>query len=94
MEIKNLLPVGSVVLLKDSDKRLMIYGILQQEGNEEKIYDYIGVPYPEGFIDIETCFLFDEELIDQILFLGYIDSEFQIFKSKLGELLEKSDIIG
>lgn len=92
MKMENLLPVGSIVLLKESDKRLMIYGIFQREENDDKIYDYIGVPYPEGFIDIETCFLFNEELIDQILFLGYIDSEFQLFKNKLGQLIEESSL--
>ena len=38
--MKNLLPVGSVVLLKDATKKLMIIGILQLGNNEKKSQDY------------------------------------------------------
>ena len=47
--MKNLLPIGSVVLLKDATKKLVIIGILQVNPSENKIYDYLGVPYPEGY---------------------------------------------
>ena len=48
MEIKKLLPIGSVVLLEEGKKRLMIYGIKQTEQETQQEYDYIGVVYPEG----------------------------------------------
>lgn len=48
--MKNLLPIGSVVLLKDATKKLVIIGILQVNPSENKIYDYLGVPYPEGYV--------------------------------------------
>ena len=31
MKVKDLLPIGSVVLLKDGEKRLMINGIMQTD---------------------------------------------------------------
>lgn len=47
--VKDLLPIGSVVMLKDAEKPLMIYGIKQLDtDNPEVEYDYIGVLYPEG----------------------------------------------
>ena len=51
MRIKDLLPIGSIVLLKDGEKRLMINGIMQSDasGNGQE-YDYLGVLYPEGHI--------------------------------------------
>ena len=54
--MKNLLPIGSVVLLKDATKKLVIIGILQVNPSENKIYDYLGVPYPEGYVssDMKT----------------------------------------
>ena len=38
--VKELLPIGSVVLLKKGKKRLMIYGIIQSDiENETEEYD-------------------------------------------------------
>ena len=34
MEVKNLLPIGSVVVLKDGEQKLMIYDIAQTDGNQ------------------------------------------------------------
>ena len=48
--MKDLLPIGSVVLLKEATKKLVIIGVLQVNPNENKIYDYLAVPYPEGYI--------------------------------------------
>ncbi len=46
---KNLLPIGSVIMLKGGVKKLMITGIkVSTEDQPEKFYDYIGVFYPEG----------------------------------------------
>ena len=50
MNIENLLPIGSVVLLKGGVKRLMIYGVRQTDKKDNTEYDYIGVLYPEGNI--------------------------------------------
>ena len=56
VKIKDLLPVGSIVLLKGGEKRLMICGILQSEASEDaKNYDYLGTLYPEGHIGSSTC---------------------------------------
>ena len=44
------LPIGSVVLLKNSTKKLMIMGFAQVAAeNQEKVYDYVGCVFPEGF---------------------------------------------
>ena len=55
MTINGLLPIGSVVLLKNSTKRVMISGVAQvsTDGGDEKVYDYTGVLYPEGFMSVE-----------------------------------------
>lgn len=73
--LKELLPVGSIVLLKGGKKKLMIIGILQLNRDESNIYDYLGVPYPEGYIGEDKNFLFAHEDIDDIVFTGYEDSE-------------------
>lgn len=77
--MKDLLPVGSVVLLKDATKKLVIIGILQVNSNENKIYDYLGVPYPEGYVGADNNFLFDNTDINDVIFKGYENPERDIF---------------
>lgn len=70
-----LLPIGSVVLLKESTKRVMIYGRLQKEVDGDRIWDYIACLYPEGNINAEHSFLFDNDQIESVYFVGCQDEE-------------------
>ena len=71
-----LLPIGSIVLLKDGAKKLMIIGIKPvKEDDPDRVYDYIGVIYPEGFIGNEYNFLFDHDNITDVIFRGYENPE-------------------
>lgn len=88
--MKKLLPIGSVVLLKDATKKLMIIGILQIKPDEEKMYDYLAVPYPEGYIGETNNFLFSHEDIDDVLFEGYSNSEREGFMELVGILYDKT----
>ena len=83
-----LLPIGSVVQLKEAEKRLMIIGILQKNG-DGKTYDYMGCPYPEGVLDSESMFLFDHADVADIRFLGFDDVERQMFMKNLEKELNK-----
>lgn len=83
---KNLLPIGSVVKMKDTNKRLSIIGILVN--NDGRMYDYISVPYPEGYIDAKHMFVFNHKDIETVEYLGYMDSEFQLFRGSLAESLD------
>ena len=84
MSIQNeLLPIGSVVLLKDSTKRVMIVGLKQRQENEEKIWDYSGCLYPEGMLDPDHLFLFDHEQIQTLFFIGFQDGEGMTFMINL-----------
>ncbi len=87
--MKNLLPVGSVVLLKDATKKLMIIGILQLKSSEKKIYDYLSVPYPEGYIGENNNFLFDHEDINDVIFMGYENPERESFMKVMETLQDK-----
>ena len=90
MKIKNLLPIGSVVLLKGGEKRLMITGIKQSDINEtEKEYDYLGVLYPEGHIGEQFQYLFNQEDIHEVVFRGFEDAERNEFLAKLSSLYER-----
>lgn len=90
MKIKDLLPIGSIVLLKDGEKRLMINGIMQSDVNGTgKDYDYMGVLYPEGHIGEGFQYLFNHEDINEIVFRGYEDTERAEFLNKLANLYEQ-----
>lgn len=84
--MKSYLPLGSVVLLKGGKKRIMIYGRRQKAVETGKIWDYIGCPYPEGNIDANFMYLFNNEQIEQIYFIGFQDPEEIEFSVKLGEM--------
>ena len=76
--MKELLPIGSVVLLKEATKSLMIIGIMQMDEDGGR-YDYIACPFPEGYINAETFFLFDHEDIQDVRFVGCINAESQTY---------------
>lgn len=87
---KNLLPIGSIVLLKGGEKRIMICGRIQSKAGENTIYDYSACYYPEGIIDPNSMFFFNRDAIDTVFFIGFQDKEELTFRQnvldELGEL--------
>lgn len=68
---EQVLPIGSVVLLQNASKRLMIIGYQRmKEENSNKIFDYCGCLYPEGFTSINETAVFDHSQIDRIISVG------------------------
>ena len=53
--MKDLLPIGSVVTLKEGKKKLMIIGRIQENEKSKKLYDYAGCQWPEGYKDKDHC---------------------------------------
>ncbi|OQA22166.1 MAG: hypothetical protein BWY61_01681 [Firmicutes bacterium ADurb.Bin354] len=71
---EGLLPIGSVVILNNGEKKLMIVGQSQTPAGEpEKIFDYSAVLYPQGFYDRNNTYLFNHEDIKKIYYIGYMD---------------------
>lgn len=88
--LSGLLPIGSVVLLTESTKRVMIIGLCQRSAsNPDVIWDYCGVVFPEGFLSPETTLLFNGDQIERIYAIGYQDEEQLSFISKASEALAK-----
>ena len=77
--MKNLLPLGSVITLEEATKDIMIIGTQVKVEDDDKVYDYLGVPYPEGFIDSEMLLMFMHEDIEKVSFIGYVDAKYQIY---------------
>lgn len=83
------LPIGTVVLLKGGKKRAMITGFCSvAQENQEKVYDYSGCVYPEGYLSSNQVCLFDHDQIDKIYFIGYEDEEETMFKQKLNQIVK------
>ena len=73
--MKEYLPIGSVVLLKNGSKKVMIYGRKQLAVENGQEFDYVACLYPEGNINDDYTFLFNNENIEQIVFKGFSDEE-------------------
>ncbi len=93
-KIKDLLPIGSVVVLEKGEKRMMIFGIIQSLQNENEAaqeFDYIGVPYPEGNMGQDYQYLFNHKDIRKVFFRGFEDVERQEFVYNLTEFYKSQE---
>lgn len=86
--LEKYLPIGTVCLLKNAKKRVMIVGFCgtSEEVNNE-VYDYVGCVYPEGFISKDVNLLFNHDQIEKIYFLGYFCEEEYKFKTNLNKAI-------
>ncbi len=90
--MKKILPIGSVVLLKGGEKKVMIYGRKQLKKDTETIYDYIGCLYPEGNINEEFTYLFNHENISEVFHEGYSDEEEAEFQKVIQQAIKDGSI--
>ncbi len=82
------LPLGTVVLLKNANKKLMITGFRIIHPESRIVYDYSGCPYPEGIIDSKSVFMFNHEKIQKIYYMGYESEEHE----KLEKFIKKMQV--
>lgn len=91
------LPIGSVVLLKGGNKRIMICGRIQAQAGSDIIYDYSACYYPEGIVDPKSMFFFNRDAIETVYFRGYEDQEELDYRhdvlDQLGELEIRDGVI-
>ncbi len=83
-KINEILPIGSVVKLKQRDSIVMITGIYQVTESGEP-YDYCGVPYPEGYCGVDYECAFNQNDIEDIVSVGFIDFERQLMVAQVAE---------
>lgn len=92
MNTEKYLPIGTVCILKNAKKRLMVTGYAAK-GKEtgDKMFDYIGCLYPEGVISSDKNLLFNHDQIDKIFYMGYVDDEQKELMKKLKSYLMKNN---
>lgn len=95
--MKALLPVGSIVRLKKAVRKAAIMGYMQTiatpggSDRQKEIYDYMAVPYPEGFLGKGSVFLFNEEDIEEVCFRGYDSKESRGYMSLIGTVFDEAE---
>jgi hypothetical protein len=68
---EDLLPIGSVVRMEGVEPNIMIYGRKQSGvGGGDRVWDYVGCPYPQGHLSPDTNLFFDHEHIRELIFKG------------------------
>ncbi len=91
MKLSELLPIGSVIWLREADKPLMIFGIKQENTETHEEYDYIGVLYPEGNMGTDSQFLFQHKDIEKVVFRGYEDTSREEFIKRLIKFYQEKE---
>lgn len=85
---RDFLPVGSIVLLKDATQMVSIIGFVPVEENDNKIWDYLGAPYPFGVLEKNKNLLFNRNQIEEIVAVGYSNADDKEFRRQIIEVLE------
>jgi len=75
---EKLLPLGSIVLLKEGLQKLMVVArgvvYVNQTTKEDEFSDYMAVLYPAG-MNPESTIFFNQSDIDKVLFSGFVDED-------------------
>ena len=83
------LPIGSVVLLEGATKKVMITGFASMSPDTgEKLFDYSGCIFPEGFFNYNEVCVFDHSQIDKVFYRGFEDDEQKTFITDLEKTLK------
>lgn len=89
MEKNKLLPLGSVVYLKEGTKKVLIIarGLIAKNGDGVVFFDYGGVPYPEGLQDDKMAY-FQHDAVSKVVFNGYSDFDDEATVEKINAYID------
>jgi hypothetical protein len=72
IESSSWLPIGSVVHIEGYDEDpIMITACMVGLEEDGSLWDYAGIPYPEGVTTHGQDILFDKDGIDAVFYVGY-----------------------
>lgn len=82
--MEKFLPIGTVILMKNATKTLMITGYCSSVPEQlDKVYDYVGCLFPEGNLAGDDVALFNHDQIGTIVHMGLNNQEFQELNNKI-----------
>lgn len=80
-----LLPIGTVVKLEEIEQFVMIIGRMVVSA-DKRDFDYVGVPYPVGYLGDEKVLCFNYDKIVEEMHRGYMTESELVLREKLVEL--------
>ncbi len=90
---KDFLPIGTVVLLKNATKKIMITGYLPKtKGKPDEIFDYSACLFPEGIVSSNQTAVFNTDQIAEIIQTGYSNDETEKFVAALNQIVNDDSI--
>lgn len=91
---KKYLPIGSIVLLKNANKKVMVTGFYVKAAGFDRVFDYSGCVYPEGELSSKETRVFNNDEIDKVIYKGYENEEEESFKGRLYNAINIVENIG
>ncbi|MDG0946980.1 DUF4176 domain-containing protein [Bacillus thuringiensis] len=80
-----LLSIGTVVKLENLEQIVMIIGRMVVSA-DKRDFDYVGVPYPVGYLGDEKVLCFNHDKIVEEMHRGYMTESELVLREKLVEL--------
>ena len=87
--IKEFLPIGTICMLQNATKPIMIIGYLPMAHDTKQIYDYTACLYPEGVLSSDQTAVFYHNQIKEIIHLGFENEKSIDFRVKLQKAVEE-----
>lgn len=88
--MEQLLPIGSIVTLKNGGQKLMVISRAALYNNQGTLgyFEYSACVYPFGHTN-QNAFFFNSEDVDEVVFRGYEDEDEEnyqkIYRKKIGD---------
>jgi len=89
MNCENLLPIGTVVQIKESPSWVMVIGYYPIDKKTERTFTYLGTVYPVGLGISNQAMMLDHESIEKIQFEPTQSDEAASYCSSLKTLVEE-----
>ncbi|PEB82403.1 DUF4176 domain-containing protein [Bacillus nitratireducens] len=80
-----LFPIGTIVKLEEVEPIIMIIGRMVVSA-DKRDFDYVGVPYPVGYLGDEKVLCFNHDKIVEEMHRGYMTESELVLREKLLEL--------
>lgn len=93
MKDRNLLPLGTVVVLEGGVKKVMIIarGVAVKKDEELQYFEYGGCLYPEGLLG-EQLLNFNNENIVKVVAQGFQDEDDELMQNNLNQWIDRTQM--
>ncbi|MSD83005.1 DUF4176 domain-containing protein [Lactobacillus curvatus] len=94
MQKVEFLPLGTIVILKGTVKKISIaqrgIQLPGEEGGAPRYFDYGAILYPEGLVEDQLVY-FNHDQILKVVFEGYQDEDNQLIVDEINKVLQTLD---